>query len=505
MSIIDILLKNRGLNTAVAVDEFFRPAKPQTIKFSAVRAVSVIRRAIKAGRPVFIYGDYDADGITATAVLWETLHRLKARVMPYICPRNDPVRGLSVNGLKTFPTDSLVITVDNGITAFTAAEFAADNRIELIITDHHQAGKKLPKAAAVVHDTRLAGVGVAWFLARELGGGGLDLAALGTIADMVPLLGPNRSLVKFGLDQLRRSSRPGIKILADQAQIPLDQLTTHQVSFSLAPRLNAMARLDDSLEALRLLCTPDRGRAAAIGEKLAKINQQRQDQTAIMSASARKQVDSKSKLIYVQSRDYHEGLVGLVAGRLAEEFSRPAVVVAVGPKHAKGSIRSGKNFDAIGSLRKIADLLMEHGGHPQAAGFTASISQLPRIRKKLEAAAAGLSEKDLVAQPNYEAELPLAGINRDLYQQLRRFEPFGFGNPVPVFLAKQEKVNSFYPVGADNKHLKLKINNFNAIAFGQGQLAAKLKTGQPLDLTYSIEENHFRGRTSLQLKINEFI
>lgn len=520
MTVIDILLKKRGLTKAALIKEFFSPPRPQKISLAAVgiessaidRAVSVIKSAIKTQRPIYVYGDYDADGISATAVLWEALNQLKAKALPYIAGRNDPVRGLSVKGLKNFTNKPLVITVDNGITGFEAAEYAAKTGIDLIITDHHQPkqekGKTIwPKAAAIVHTDRLAGVGVAWFLAREinshLAGELLDLVSIGTIADMVPLLGANRSLVKYGLEQLQTSPRPGIIALAKAAPIDLAKISPHQVSFTLAPRLNAMGRLADSLDALRLLCTTDLARAGVLTVKLNEINQLRQDQTITMFADARQKVGANKNLVFVQSRNYNEGLVGLVAGRLAEEFHRPAVVVALGPHHAKASMRSIKSFDAIKAIRDLGDLVMERGGHPMAAGFTAEAKNLPRIQKQLEAAAAQLTNQDLRPEAGYDCDLELKQVNWELFNQLERFTPFGFGNPVPLFCTKRVKLLSFYPVGQDNKHLKLKLPGFAGIAFGQGYLAEKLEPGQIVDIIYSIEQNSWNNNQSLELKIKE--
>ncbi|OGD55537.1 single-stranded-DNA-specific exonuclease RecJ [Candidatus Beckwithbacteria bacterium RIFCSPHIGHO2_12_FULL_47_17] len=522
MTVIDILLKKRGLTSPDKIKEFFSPQNPQKISLTAVgikpsaidRAAGVIKSAIKAQRPIYVYGDYDADGISATAVLWEALHQLKAQVLPYIAGRNDPVRGLSVNGLKNFKNKPLVITVDNGITGFEAADFAKKNGLDLIITDHHQPkqekGKTVwPEAAAIVHSDQLAGVGVAWFLARHLRGersshlGGDDLAAIGTIADMVPLLGANRSLVKYGLEKLQTSPRPGIIALAKAAQIDLAKITPHQVSFTLAPRLNAMGRLADSVDALRLLCTTDPKRAQALTVKLNEVNQLRQDQTITMFADARQKVGANRNLVFVQSQNYNEGLVGLVAGRLAEEFHRPAVVVALGPHHAKASMRSIKSFDAIKAIRDLGDLVMERGGHPMAAGFTADAKNLPKIKKQLEAAAARLTDEDLQPETGYDCDLELKQINWELFKELERFAPFGFGNPVPLFYTKSVKLLSFYPVGAENRHLKLKLPGFAGIAFGQGDLAEKLEPGQLIDIIYSIEQNSWNNHQSLELKIKE--
>ncbi|MBU2051969.1 MAG: single-stranded-DNA-specific exonuclease RecJ [Candidatus Beckwithbacteria bacterium] len=520
MTVIDVLLKKRGLTSPAAILDFFSPGRPQTISLEKVgikpvavkRAGVLVKQAVKAKRPIYVYGDYDADGISATAVLWEALHQLKAKVLPYIAGRNEPVRGLSVKGLKKIGGKPLVITVDNGITAFAAAEYASNHGIDLIITDHHQPkqenGRTIwPPAAAIVHTDQLAGVGVAWFFSRELNRQAalksLDLAAIGTIADMVPLLSANRSLVKYGLEALQISPRLGIKALSQTAQIDLSKISPQQVSFTLAPRLNAMGRLADSLDALRLLCTTDLKRAQSLATTLNQVNQSRQDQTSAMFTDARKKAGINKNLVFVQSKDYHEGLVGLVAGRLVEQFHRPAVVIALGPHHVKASMRSLKTFDAIKAIRDLGDLVLERGGHPMAAGFTADAKNLPKIKLKLETAAAKLTDKDLLPESSSDCDLALKQVDWNLYRQLQRFAPFGFGNPTPLFQAKKVRVLSFYPVGQENKHLKLKLPGFAGIAFGQGYLAEKLEPGQAVDIIYSIEQNSWNNHQSLELKIKE--
>ncbi|KKU87030.1 MAG: Single-stranded-DNA-specific exonuclease RecJ [Candidatus Beckwithbacteria bacterium GW2011_GWC2_47_9] len=264
-----------------------------------------------------------------------------------------------------------------------------------------------------------------------------------------------------------------------------------------------MGRLADSVDALRLLCTTDPKRAQALTVKLNEVNQLRQDQTITMFADARQKVGANRNLVFVQSQNYNEGLVGLVAGRLAEEFHRPAVVVALGPHHAKASMRSIKSFDAIKAIRDLGDLVMERGGHPMAAGFTADAKNLPKIKKQLEAAAARLTDEDLQPETGYDCDLELKQINWELFKELERFAPFGFGNPVPLFYTKSVKLLSFYPVGAENRHLKLKLPGFAGIAFGQGDLAEKLEPGQLIDIIYSIEQNSWNNHSNLELKIKE--
>lgn len=512
MTVFDILLKNRGITTAAQKKEFLRPVKPEKIPLAqtGIKATALqpalrrVQQALKTKELVYIYGDYDADGICSTAILWEALHGLGARVWPYLPDRTDPVRGLSQDGIDSFKEKpNLIITVDNGISAARGCEYAKKLGIEVIITDHHIPKEKLPPAKAIIHTTKLAGAGVAWFFSRELtqSPAGLDLAAVGTIADMVPLVGVNRSLAKFGLDRLKKSRRPGIAAL-------LKEITPQQISFSLAPRLNAMGRMADSLDALRLLCTNNKAKVRLLAEKLNRVNDERQTQTLAMWEHSRQRVDKQSKLIFLADKSYHEGLVGLVAGRLAEAFNRPAFVGAIGPRQVKFSCRSMPGFSAIAAIRALGNLVLECGGHPLAAGFTAATDKITKIKTELLKQTAKLTKADFAPKSSYECRLDLQAITPEFYTRLQQLEPFGFGNPQPLFLAKQVTVNRFYPVGQDNKHLKLTLQgstlkSFNAIAFGKGSLAAKLIPGQLADVVYSVEQNSWNNKKSLELKIKE--
>ncbi|MCG2691614.1 DHH family phosphoesterase, partial [Microgenomates group bacterium] len=417
-----------------------------------------------------------------------------------------------------------------GISSFKGCQYAQKLGIEVIITDHHLPKTKnhqpvLPQALAIIHSTQLAGAGVAWFFAREiirhLRGvhsatskvlATLDLAALGTIADMVPLLNANRSLAKFGLEKLRLSRRPGLITLAKTANLDLKELDDYQVSYVLAPRLNALGRLEHALDALRLLCTTDLHRAERLAAHLNQTNQLRQDKTLTMFLDAKKKFLKQSgdqPLIFVASKTYHEGVVGLVAGKLMEEFNRPAVVIALGKNYSKASGRSLKGFNILKAIRSLEPYLLEHGGHELAAGFTIDNKNLKIIAKKLlSLAKKSLLNKELEPAVEVDCELNLNQINWQLFNALEKFKPFGFANPQPLFATKQVKLLTFRPVGQDNKHLKLSLQGdssqaFDAIAFSFGHLAQKLAPGQLIDITYTLEKNVWNGKKDLQLKIKE--
>lgn len=537
--IIQVLLEKRGLITKKEQTQFLDPIKPDKISLdqiglqsaAVVKAIKRLTTAHKNQELIYIYGDYDADGVSSTAILWETLNSLGFPVLPFIPGRNDPVRGLSPQGIdmiikqaKTKP--GLIITVDNGICAFTGCQHAQKLGIDVIITDHHLPKHKnnrpfFPKVLAIIHTTKLAGVGVAWFFSREIikafkfasarAASTLDLAALGTIADMVPLLNANRSLAKFGLDKLRLSRRPGLIALAKTANLDLNVLDDYQVSYVLAPRLNALGRLEHALDALRLLCTTDLHRAERLAAHLNQTNQLRQDKTLTMFLDAKNKVLKQSgdqPLIFVASKTYHEGVVGLVAGKLMEEFNRPAVVVALGKNYSKASGRSLKGFNILKAIRSLEPYLLEHGGHELAAGFTLDNKNLTIVAKKLlSLAKKSLLNKELEPAIEIDCELDLEQITWQLFNALEKFKPFGFANPQPLFATKQVKLLNFRTVGQDNKHLKLSLQGstlkVEAIAFSFGHLAQKLAPGQLIDITYTIEKNVWNGKKDLQLKIKE--
>jgi len=522
--IINTLLRQRGLTTKAQQKNFLNPPHPADIspektgisKSQLKKALKRINQAIQAKDMIYIYGDFDADGVCATAILWETLHQLGANVMPYIPTRESKTRGLSQLGIdELLPNSpSLIITVDNGIASFKACQYAKKKKIDVIITDHHQPKHKakksvFPPASAIIHTTNLSGAGVAWFLARALTDQSLslDLVTLATIADMVPLTEYNRSLVKHGLDQLNQTTRPGLQALAKTAAIDLAQVTTHEVSYRLAPRLNAMGRLEHALDSLRLLCTTSTIRANQLAGQLNQTNQLRQNLTETMFNSAKNQwlkTKQTKKLIFISDKTFHEGVVGLVAGKLVEKFHRPAVVVAQGKTQSKASARSIKGFNVIKTFRSIEKLFLELGGHELAAGFTAENKNLPDIQKKLEALAKKqLASDQLQPELAIDCQIEFKDINWQLFNQLEKLQPFGFANFRPVFTTRGVKVTHHRHVGKENKHLKLKLEDIDAIAFNLGPLADQLKTGQLIDIAYTIEDNTWNNKTSLQLKIKE--
>lgn len=521
--IIDLLLENRGLKTEKEKEEFLDPKDPYLLTPAEVgvsaieirKAIRRIERAIKNKEKVIVYGDYDTDGVCATAVMWETLHELGANVMPFI-PNRDEGYGMKVKRIEAFAEEGigLIITVDQGIVANEQIELANKKGVDVIITDHHLLGKKKPRALATIHTTKLAGCGVAWFFARELSQSkvSLDLATIGTITDMVPLLGPSRSLVKFGLRDLRQTKRPGLLGLYKTATLAQEKISAYEIGFIVGPRVNASGRMDDPMDALRLICTRDENRAIALAKKLEGKNRERQLLMEELTTQAREvwlKEDGKSNLIFIAHEAFHQGVMGLVAGKLMEEFYRPVVVIAKGEKFSRASARSPEGFSIIEAVRASSDILLDHGGHPRAAGFTIETEKIAILKERLvQLAAKELDKERLTPTLRVDTELDLANLNPDLYREIERMEPFGEGNPPPVFASRNLSIAGARTVGSENKHLKLRVKNslgigFNAIGFGLGNLFSVLSPEKPVDIAYNLTINEWNGNKDLELKIKD--
>lgn len=539
-AIVDVLLKNRGIKTKKEKEEFFRPTPPEKISLRKLgikatevnRAVKRLSKARAKKEKVIVFGDYDADGVCSTAILWECLYSLGLDALPYIPERFSEGYGLKADSIKKlkkeYPKLELIITVDNGIVAYEAVNAANKLGIDVIITDHHLKGKKLPKAHSIIHTTEIGGAGLAWILSREILTKlqptnynlqtSLELAAIGTVADQLPLIGANRSFAKYGIEALNKTERPGLLALFEESGIKKkssDQpIGTYEVNFIIAPRINAMGRMMHAIDSLRLLCTKSRNRAKELAYLLAKTNVARQKIVEDVVEHARnslKEMDAESEgkgVIVLHHESYHEGVIGLAASRLVGEFYRPAIVISRGETHSKASARSIPGFNIIEALRELDDMLVDGGGHPMAAGFTLETKQLGYFTKKIEKVSAPLLTEDLLAKKlKIDLELDFTKINWDLLKSLKKFEPAGIGNPTPTFVSRTVSVLNSRVVGSDRRHLKLTVEQndkvFDAIAFGFGDYYAKLSPGIPIDLVYRLEENLWNGKRSLQLKIKD--
>jgi single-stranded-DNA-specific exonuclease len=534
------VLFNRGLTNADQVDAFFECALEDDNPFQMKginQAVTLLRQAIRDKGLIAVYGDFDADGVTATALLVETLRALGGNVRPYIPNRVDEGYGLHIEALDDLADQGigLVVTVDCGIRAVEEVAHARALGMELIITDHHSVGKQLPPASAIINPKQarckypfkeLAGVGVAYKLAQALLRSHrqvpltdqdihlaeedlLDLVALGTVADLAPLREENRVLVRDGLARINEGYRPGLLSLVQRSGLRLGQVDATGIGFGLGPRINAAGRLSDACTAYQLLTTHYPGEADKLADELDEINRLRQQITAEMQAVARQQALDQGEsvfLLFAASPEFSEGIVGLAAGRLCEEFYRPAVVVHIGETESRGSARSIPEFHITDALDACSELLVRHGGHAAAAGFTVENGNLMVLAGRLKAMAEDtLAGQDLRPTLLIDTKVGLGELNRDLYDWLQRLQPFGYDNPVPVFLTRRLRVLGSRVVGTKRDHLKLFLGDgrsrIDAIAFRQGHWFGQLPTH--VDVAYHLELNVWNGREQLQLNVQD--
>jgi single-stranded-DNA-specific exonuclease len=498
------------------------------------KAVSRIRLAIKRKEVIIVYGDFDADGVTSTTLLVTVLKALGANAHPYIPHRVDEGYGLNHEALSRLAMRGahLVITVDCGIRSVDEVETGKAAGLDMIITDHHSVGPELPRALAVINpkqehckypEKMLAGVGVTFKLAEALlrtsaaqdrktlpiqPADLLDLVAIGTVADLVPLGTPeNRMLVIEGLKALHRAERLGLRALLDVASLAPAQVDATAIGFIIGPRLNAAGRLESAMTAYHLLMAGTLAEAIPYALRLQELNETRQRLTREMQTYARTLAGVETQdtpLIFAADAHFKQGIVGLVAGRLTEEFYRPSVVVHRGEAESHGSCRSIAEFNITEALDQCADLLIRHGGHAQAAGFTIHNDNLMRFRERMiDLAATQLSGQALQPRLLIDAEVPLYGLNTHLYEALKRLEPCGHGHPAPVLATRRLRVANHRTVGKDQAHLKLRLTDGNleqeAIAFRFGELSGALPP--VVDVAYALEVNEWNGERSLQLNV----
>ena len=543
------LLWNRGIDDPTKVEAFLKgetrlddPFRIQGMN----EAVTRIRRAIRLGERIAVYGDFDADGVTATALLVQTLSALGAFVRPYIPHRVDEGYGLNNNALAELAREGqqLVITVDCGIRSVEEVAFANRLGLDVIVTDHHSIGPELPPALAAINPKRqdcpypfkgLAGVGLAYKLAQALLRSHrqtpiraglavglaeeelLDLVALGTVADLAPLLDENRMLVQRGLAKLNRTQRPGLQAMMGVAGAAPGQVTATTIGFALGPRLNAAGRLDSAMLSYELLLTDDVFKASQLAGQLNALNARRQQVTAEAFQQAQAQIEANGSDEYLHvaaSEQFLAGIVGLVAGRLVEQYYRPAIVMELGQQQSRGSARSIGEFDITAALDRCAaeGLLVRHGGHAAAAGLTVENRKLPALTARLRAIAAeALAEKDLRPPLLIDQEIALGDVDYAVLGLLQEMEPTGYANPQPRLLSRNLLVRDARKVGADGAHLKLTVSDpaagsrsgqsWDAIAFRQGHWYGNLP--RAVDLVYSLEENVWNGNRRLQLVVED--
>jgi len=489
-------------------------------------ATQRIELAIKRNEPIGIFADYDADGIPASVVLSEVLEKHGLKVFVYIPSRKDGY-GLNHKGVDYLNKlgVKLIITVDLGIREIDNTQYINSLGIDVIITDHHEPGEKIPKALAVV-DPKLAD---SKYPFRELSGGGvvfklaqalskklgilnstdlkwlLDLVAITTICDVVPLIDENRIFAKFGLTVLSKTKRLGLKKLYEISNISPDNISTYTVGFQIGPRLNAPGRLNGENESFFLLKSTQSEEATKLALELDRINARRQSELEVILNQAVEQIEAEklydNKIIFLYNKNWQSGLIGLVAGKLVELYSRPCFVLEQGDVFSKGSVRSIDNFNIVKVLEESNEFLENFGGHAKAAGLTIKNENLPKLFKKvLEIADRILVKDDLLPKIMIDAELQSEDINFDLVEDLKKLEPFGLANSKPIFMMSKIVAKNPKTIGQDNKHLKFSIGSFDAIAFGFADFLQNT-IEQEIDIVFNLEENIWNNTKKIQFKI----
>ncbi|MEK7597551.1 MAG: single-stranded-DNA-specific exonuclease RecJ [Patescibacteria group bacterium] len=541
--IIDLILKLRNIKD---INQFLNPPSPLSLiledfgpyKKSFAKVLKILREIKEKNQMIVVYTDYDADGITGGAILWETLHLLGFKVMPYVPHRKLEGYGLSkigIDNVKKKFDPALIISVDHGITKVEEIKYAASLGIKVIVTDHHLKGDKIPKEAeAIFHIPVLSGSGVAYFFAKEIfdsffgvqtphgaslrnnfENDYLALASIGTIADLVPLVGPSRSLVKHGLETFPKIKRFGIKHILKQAGIQDKKITPYEVGFMIAPRINAIGRLEHAIDALRLLCTIDEKKAYDLANKIGNVNIERQELVEKSVAEARLKIgsdpprgsdpDKIPKIIILVSDHWHEGIIGLIASKIAEEFYRPTFVLTKTNGGYKGSARSIPSFHVTDFLRSLKKNLIDVGGHKQAAGFTLEKNQLDSFCSAVQKLSLKLiKDKDLERKIEADLKIPISKINLDLVKSLEVLEPFGIGNPRPSFYS-EGILTGAQLLGKTQKHLKIFVDGLELLGFNQADKFKELSRGQKIKIVYNLDINEWNNKKTVQGKIINFL
>ena len=532
--VIRQLLFNRNIHTATEADTYLNakpPADDDPLQLTGMgEAIERIEHAGANHEPIAVYGDYDTDGVTSAALLVQTLTALGAEVRAYIPNRFDEGYGLNVEALSSLQAEGrrLVVTVDCGIRSLAEAEHAKQIGLDLIISDHHTVGDQLPGALAVINPKRpddsypyrdFAGVGLAYKIAQALvrrrtpqpinGGEVLDLVALGTVSDLAPLTGENRALVRRGLGIINKPKREGLKSLIQVSRLKVGSIDAGNIGFALGPRLNAAGRLESALAAYELLMTNDVFKAGQIAGQLEGQNRERQELTKQITAHARQlalEADPEAAFLFAAHEGFNPGVVGLAAARLVEEFYRPAAVASIGERETRGSARSIKEFHVTEALDSCAGLLVRHGGHAAAAGFTVANERMGELADRLrQYTAEKLAGEDLRPALRIDAAVELKDVTFEFAQMLKQFEPCGYGNPSPVFAVYG--VEPKYPktIGADGSHLRLAFNDggrtVDGVAFRQAHWLKDMP--KRVDVVFALEINEWQGEYRLQMNVKD--
>ena len=534
--IVAQLLLNRGVSTADEVKTFLNPLLSHLHDPSLLPDMEIgvdrLVRAVESGEKICVHGDYDVDGVTSTALLVRTLNALNANVEYRLPHRQKEGYGIRTAAVEELAANGVgvIVTCDCGITACDTVDRANELGIDVIVTDHHEPGPELPRALAVINPkradatypfTELAGVGVAFKFAqglvRKLGlneesfqSRFIDLAALGTVGDVVPLIGENRAIVTHGLKAIPASKKLGFQTMLRSTGLDGKPLSAYYLAFVLGPRINAVGRMDDASTALRLFLTRDETEAGTLMVEMEQHNNDRKVEQNRILEEAIEQAESKDlsnlRVLVLSSEDWNSGVVGIVASKIAERYIRPTILLcrdnASGIGHGSG--RSIDGFNLLEGLYHCGDLLAGFGGHTQAAGLSIQLDNLDAFEDKInEYAHEIIPAEALIPKVTAEIEIDSTDITRELVDMLASMEPFGMSNPEPLFITRNLNVLQRQRVG-DGSHLRLQVQGdgsspVNCIAFGMGDMADNIELGGSIDLCYSIRLNVFNGNESVQM------
>jgi single-stranded-DNA-specific exonuclease len=536
------LLVNRGIISPDEAGSFLRADFSQLpdpfLLPDAEAAAERIKQALHRKEKIFVHGDYDGDGVTSAALWTRLLEKLGADVQVHVPHRRRDGYDMRSKFVVQAQADSvkLIITTDCGIQRCDEVEEARAAGIDVIVTDHHEPGPDLPKAAAVVNPHRkdsrypfpyLAGVGVAFrtgeALVKHLGHSVdsyrrayCDLVAIGTVTDIMPIRADNRIFVKHGLESLRHTRKPGLRALMQCCGLTGDKpLDGDCISFRIGPRLNAIGRVDDSRLALDILLTRDPVEAAALAERLECANTERRDEEARILGEAMQMLSrmdlSETYCVVLAGEEWHSGVIGIVANKIVERSGRPSVLIAVNEETGvgRGSARSIRPFDMLEAITASSEHLIEFGGHSHAAGLSIDPAEIPAFAEKMNRlAATRLSEEDFIPVLEADAEVEPDMVTPTLLRELSQFEPWGRTNEEPLFISRSVRIGEVLRMGKDKQHLKIRIrtdvvSQTDAILWGAGDLADHLHPGDSLDICYRPQINHFNGRSSVQFMLED--
>ncbi|HEY3294898.1 MAG TPA: single-stranded-DNA-specific exonuclease RecJ [bacterium] len=532
------ILINRGIDTAEQVDRFFNPNTSHLydpfLMLDMDKAVDRIVKALGQRERIAIYGDYDVDGITSASMLYLILKDLGGDVIPYIPDRQNEGYGISELGILELQKSgaSLIISVDCGITSIKEAKVATALGIDLIISDHHEPGDAIPEAHAVCDPKRegcgypfkeLSGVGVAYKIAQgiiqklnlenEYTEKYMDLVALGSAADIVPLVDENRVFVKLGLEKINNMPEVGLAALIETACIKAGKIEVGDIVFGIAPRINAVGRLGSALRAVKLLTTRDRSSSRQIAQVLEDENRRRKDIDNATLEEAVREIEMtinplEARSLVLAREGWHPGVIGIVASRLIERYYRPTVMITIENGQGKGSARAIAKFDIYQALKACGDLLLQFGGHKYAAGLTIAAENIPEFKRRFELVCREIiPEEDLVPKIKIESEISLDEITPDVVASLKRFAPFGPKNNRPNFFSRGLDILDSPRIVGSN-HLKFRAGQggvaFEAIGFNLGHNIDRVTGGgRPIEMVYAVEENEYNGRKTVQLRIKD--